>query len=142
MFARCTGACTPSLLFTSYEGLGMRAFTKKEMLQELITYLRDLSEGEMPPEPCLGVCNAIETWLVNHNVKQPSYLYPPYGVYLGVRDYCREAMENWPHNIGSLAYPIGGLAEYSQNKELWDGDSGLLRQDLCEWIAEALEELL
>ena len=46
MFARCTGACTPSLLFTSYEEAGMRTFTKKEMLRELITFLRDLSEGE------------------------------------------------------------------------------------------------
>ena len=139
MCARCTGACTPSLLFTSYEGLGMRTFTKKEILQELITYLRDLSEGEMPPEPCLGVCGAADGWI--NTFLPPNDIFNS-SIHLDVKWYCRKAMDKWPHHSGSVAYPIGGLAEYSQNKELWSGDSGLLRQDLCEHIAEELEELL
>ena len=137
-----------SLWCISYEGAGMKTFTKQEVIQEMIDQLMDLADGfEVPVDEdgdCSGgVCMVTDDLMCN-------LLWEEFFTHMEVENYIDTLINSWPHHCGSKAFPIAGEDEYrpldtspsNGYSDLWTDEHEVDRRDLCEWIADGLKELL
>ena len=51
-----------------------------------------------------------------------------------------DVWDDWPHYSGIRAYPLpGGEEAFIENGDLWHGEQGKLRRDLCLFLADNLK---
>jgi len=96
-------------------------------MQAAIERLRELAAGAPPALTHAGLCRDMEQYQIN----------------------VRSLAEGWGKHSGDKFYPIPATSnqensaqdEYSRSMDLWAGEQGKLRRELCSYIADKLEKL-
>jgi len=95
-------------------------------IKAAIERLRELAAGASPLWACAGLCCEMEKYAID----------------------VKSLAEGWNKHSGDKFYPIPAtsdkgispLTEYSRCMDLWGGEQGKLRGELCAYIADKLEK--
>ncbi len=95
----------------------------KVKLREVVVGLRYLSKGIRSGYSDSGVCSVLDDLLEETE--------------LSGYEIVERASPSWEHYSGDPTYPVGD--DYDRGN-LWEGDSGKLRRDLCRYVADWMED--
>jgi len=94
-------------------------------MKDAIERMRELADGAFPEKGNYGLCREMS----------------PYPIMVS------NLALGWAKHSGSECYPIpasshgySAIDEYSRNMDLWRGEQGRLRRELCSYIADKLEK--
>jgi len=95
-------------------------------MKAAIERLRELAAGAFPESTCAGLCCEMYEYQIN----------------------AKRLAKGWSKHSGDKFYPIpatsspdfSALDEYLGSRDLWSGEQGKLRRELCSYIADKLEK--
>jgi len=97
--------------------------------EAIIIFLEGLANGTIEPiDTMLGLCSCLS----EEGLKIPEM---------------RQIMENWDSFSGSALYPVPDPAgeldactKYQSTSDMWGGEYGKLRKELCQYLADHIKE--